>query len=294
MDNVRSILLSMSKGFRQWKHSTRVYLVFALLLLFQWYGFREYTDIAAYLGIPMSLCIFPFFVGMPMDTSSFGAMAMILYSEAPFSDHHAPFMIIRTGRRNWVIGQILYVLLSSLVYTLVAVLLSFVVLLPNVELNFDWGRVIWTMVQNPNLLDELGVRDITWPDLDVVRAISGQKALLLSILFYWLVTVFLGMIMLFFNVISKKGVGLVLAGVFIGLSYFSASFGALVFGSAIKWFSPVCWRYIGNLGLNSNSNLPPVWYAFTILVVLILAMAVGSVVAFCKKDLPFEKGEFNY
>lgn len=294
MGNIKSILLVINKNFRQWKRSVRIFLTFAILVIFQWYGFREYTVVSAYLGAAVSLCVFPFFVRMPIDAPSFGATALILYSEAPFIDRHTPFMVIRIGKRNWIIGQIVYLLLSSLIYTLVSVLLSFVVLLPNVELNFDWGRVIWTMVQNPNLLDELGVRDITWPDLDVVRAISGQKALLLSILFYWLVTVFLGMIMLFFNVISKKGVGLVLAGVFIGLSYFSASFGALVFGSAIKWFSPVCWRYIGNLGLNSNSNLPPVWYAFTILVVLILAMAVGSVVVFCKKDLPFEKGEFNY
>lgn len=290
MDNVRSILLSMSKGFRQWKHSTRVYLVFALLLLFQWYGFREYTDIAAYLGIPMSLCIFPFFVGMPIDTSSFGAMAMILYSEAPFSDHHAPFMIIRTGRRNWVIGQILYVLLSSLVYTLVAVLLSFVVLLPDIELNFDWGQAMWTMAQNPGLAGEVGVKYAAMPAVGLLTAVSGQKAMLLSILLYWLISAFLGMIIFCFNILCTKGVGLVIAGFFAGFSYFAATFGDFVFGSIPKWFSPVCWRYLGNLEIYDPSQ-PPVWYAFTVLIVSILIMSVVSVVVFCKKDLPFEKGE---
>ena len=293
MTDLKCILLAMSKNFRQWKYNLRIYLVLVILFVFQWYGFREYTNIAAYLGMPISLCIFPFFVGMPIDAPSFGATAMILYSEAPFADHYAPFTVIRTGRRNWIIGLFLYIIVSSLIYTLTAVLLSFVVLLPNVEFNFDWGEVMWVMARETlDLAAEVGVQYAAMPAIDLLRAMSGEMAMILSILLYWLITVFLGMIILCFNILFKKGVGLVIAGIFTGLSYFSAVFGQLSFGNAVKWVSPVCWRFLLNLKLYSTSTLPPIWYAFTVLIASILIMSVISVIAFCKKDLDFEKGEY--
>lgn len=291
MTECSKILLSMSYNFRKWKTNPRIYIILVILVIYHFYTFRRYVQIASFLGMSVSICVFPFFFALPLMAFICGALPMLLYSEAPFTDYYAPFFVIRSGKRNWIIGQILYILLSSFIYTLVSALISILVLIPRVSFELDWGEALWTMAQNPQLAQQVGTA-VIMPGEELMNAMSGGMALLYSVLLGWLVAAFLGVVILCFNVLIKKGIGMIVAGFFTGLAYFAAIFGPIIFGNAVRWFSPVSWCNLYFVKLSNDSSAPPIWYAFTVLISSILIMSIISVIAFCKKDLDFEKGEY--
>ena len=291
MLNLHNILLCMNINFRKWKTNPRIYIVLVILFVFHLYGYEGYKQMAEYFDVPISPWVFPFFFAFPIIMFLLGAVPMLLYSEAPFTDHHAPFIIIRIERQSWIIGQILYIILSSFIYTIVSVIISILSLIPEVSFSTDWGPVLWTLAQNPKVRNDAGV-NITVPGIDLLNNMSAIEAMIFAILLYWLVAAFLGITILCFNILFKRGFGVIISAILTCVSVFSSMIGTLRFGSIFLWFSPVSWANLYSLALYKTDTRPPIWYAFTVLIASILIMSVISVIAFCKKDLDFEKGEY--
>lgn len=291
MDNFHNMLLCMNNNFKKWKNSPRIYVILIILVIFHFYGFDGYRKISEFLEVPISPWVFPFFLLHPLMMFTFGAIPMLLYGEAPFTDHQSPFIVIRAGRQNWIIGQILYIILSSFIYTAISILISILSLVPQVRFDSEWGQVIYTMGQNADVANLAGV-NIMMPGTQLINKFTSTEAMMYSFLLYWLATTFLGLIILSFNVCIKKGTGMIVAGVFTCMCYFSAIFGNIGFGKIIMYFSPVSWGNIYNISKYDGDGLPSFTYALTILISSILIMSMISVIAFCKKDLDFEKGEY--
>ena len=63
----------------------------------------------------------------------FGGLCILLFSDAPFLDAYSQFIIARCGRRPFIVGQVLYILAASFLFTVCMVLLSLLYILPVME-----------------------------------------------------------------------------------------------------------------------------------------------------------------
>lgn len=290
MASFRMIWLSAQTNFHKIAFNPRVYIVLAIMFIYQYYTFSPLKELANYLQQDVSPWSFPFFIQNPSLFFIIGGTALLFYGHAPFIDGHTDFLLIRTGRRNWILGQILYMILSSFLYTLLYVIGSIVILLPNVVFTKEWGSVLEVLSteQISQIPREIGLQ--FQPIAIVMAEFSPIQAMMIGFLLFWLGTLFIAAILLFFNLMLGKNSGMIVAGALISLAYFSVYLGRLNFGDQIFFFSPVSWVSLTYLDWAHQGNLPSITFALINYGFWNLLLLGGSAQLFIHKDTDTFKG----
>ena len=78
---------------------------------------------------------FPLLPGTPGAFITVYLGFVLLLSDAPFRSRQQQFVLQRVGKRIWAAGQLLYLFLACLVFTLLLWVLTWIFLLPRLE----WG-----------------------------------------------------------------------------------------------------------------------------------------------------------
>lgn len=289
MTDLKTIWLCARVNFSKWPVNPRIYTLAAVIVAFSIWVFSWIADYASIVGVPVSPWVFPYLLTPPVMFMIYGCLTTLLYCDAPFVDSHTPFLIIRTSRRNWVMGQLLYIVLAGFVYTAFFVLMSVVVLVPNVQLTADWGSVLKTIAFNPSSPNKYGITRMVDIGDPVISMFSAIDATLISFGLFWLVTVFIGVLIFCFNIVIGRMSGLIAAGLFTFVAYFSVYVGPLFFGNKIFFVSPLNWSSMFYLGWNGTGSMPSLIYAVGCLTGTILLMSIVSVVEFCKKDMQIQE-----
>jgi len=124
----------------------RIYTLEAIIVAFSIWNFSWISDYASAVGFASSPWVFPFLLTTPIMFPIYGCLTILLFCNAPFTDSHTQFLMIRVSRRNWVIGQLLYIIAAAFVYTAFFIVASMLVLIPNLQLTIDWGAVLKTLL----------------------------------------------------------------------------------------------------------------------------------------------------
>src|SRR5690625_3817274 len=130
------IRLCLGVNFRKWLVNPRIYALAVFIIAFLIYHQSGLSQFAGAHNQGVTPWVFPHLTTPPV-LHVFATFAIILFSDAPFEDKHMPFLMIRSGRRNWIIGQLIYILMASLIYTLFVFIISILALLPNLELRSE-------------------------------------------------------------------------------------------------------------------------------------------------------------
>lgn len=285
MNNRFCALLCCRINYKKWRRNPRIFSIFSIIFIFQSYSFSPLSQICAYYEVSTTPWVFPFFMGNPSFFIIYGALAMLLYCDAPFLDEHASFLLIRAGRKNWILGQLLYIYSSSFLYTMCHVVSSILVLIPHLTFSLDWGMMLRTIANQSDIFERVGVRGSFSLYKEFLAVFSPIQAMGLSILLFWLGTGFIGVLILCFHLIKEMS-GLVISGVFTSFAYFSSYLGAFSLGAWLCFFSPVTWSCISYLvDWNRIGNIPSIRFAIMAYLVMIGVMSVVSVQIFCKKDI---------
>ncbi|WP_078554379.1 hypothetical protein [Bacillus alkalicellulosilyticus] len=280
MNNTKMIFLCSFVNFKKWIINPRIYAIFAIIVSFLAYHLYGLSQFAAEHNMFVSPWLFTHIFSHPLLIVVFSCFIMLLYCDAPFVDRHTPFLAIRTGRRNWVMGQLLYIIISAFVFTMFIYVVSNVVLFPNIRWTLEWGTVLQTLVHNP---EAAGFS--VFIDEQILSSFSPIGATMLAIFFFWLVAIFIGVLIFCFNLTIGKMSGLVATALFICLSYFTNYLGYVTFGQAILYFSPLNWMSISYLDWDYTGNIPSPTYASLVLLGLIALLSMISVIVACKKDM---------
>ena len=183
-------------------------------------------------------------------------------------------------------GQLLFIALASLAYTVFIFFVSVLVLIPNVQLSAEWGIIIKTLALKPDMAPS----SVTiFMSEQIITMFSAVEATLISFGFFWLVSIFIGVLIFCFNIVIGKASGLVATGVFIFISYFSVYLGMFSFGMGIYYLSPLSWMSLAYLDWNYTGTFPSPIYAVLVLIGTILLMGIVSVSVFCKKDMNIQE-----
>jgi hypothetical protein len=194
---------------------------------------------------------------------------VLLFCDAPFIGPDQPYIIMRSGRKQWMFGSIIYIALASVVFFSLTVLFTIIILSPVMELSSEWGKVIGTFAQT-SLASQHG---ISFPFSQVIFiSYTPLQAMLLSFSNSCLVAFILGMTIFVLNLKFSRPTGMVGATALV------------LWQITVKktWtgfirYSPVSWVSLSNIDVSSSSlypNLPYVHISLFSVAFIIICLSV--------------------
>ncbi|MBW4081239.1 hypothetical protein [Paenibacillus sp. S150] len=290
MIDCKTIWLCAQLNFKKWKITPRIYTLAVVVGAFSLWMFSWIADYSAAVDTDVSPWVFPYLMSVPVMFHIFGCLTALLFCDAPFTDNHTPFLMIRMSKRDWAIGQLLYIVLAAFVYTAFFTLMSMLVLIPNVKFSSDWGTVLKTIAFNRGSLNKYNITPYAEIGSPVITMFSALPAMLISFGLFWLVSVFIGVLIFSFQVVIGRLSGLIAAGIFTFISYFSVYAGQMAYGRVIYYVSPLNWSSMFYLDWGGAGQMPSPAYAVSVLAVSILLMSTLSIIVFCRRDMNIQRG----
>lgn len=158
--------------------------------------------------------------------------AILMVSDIPFSAQNETYTLLRTSRRQWVFGKILYLLAISIVYYLVMLLFSILYISENAFIANTWSEIfpILVRVQAPELA---GKYDVYFP-YEHIMALSPVVACLAGYLLSVCYAFVMSLIIFLLNLRISKVLSY-LAGIMIHVLGYLISIGML--GNYVHRFS---------------------------------------------------------
>lgn len=295
MDNIKKICLCGTLNIKKWKSSVKIYVFFIVSALLIANVFFDVYSISDLLDVKCTPWLFPFIHTHTNNNILYFGLLAAIYSNAPFEDSNTQFVIMRTGKRNWIIGQIVYVYLSSLLIMLFYMILPVLVILPKLEFSAEWGKLLMTLGNESaavELMSKYNISAIFFPYDLILKEYPPILFMAIYAAMFWLTTVFSIMVIMTFNIVIKKTAGIIADGFLIAMTYIILYFGTLMISPKIYYFSPLAWININNVDWINSGTIQSPAYSFAALIIGIIIMTAVSIVVFCKKDVEIEKGEF--
>lgn len=238
----------------RWKKDARVWMTAILILCLFLRYFSGLTRFGLEHGTKITPCLLPIVF---TDSNVSNGLCKVLvtlgmisiFADAPFMDDQTPYLLIRTRRKSWWIGECGYLWAASFIYLLYLTLVSILVVLPTVSFTDLWGGTLRYMT-NPSTTDITKyeyLRSLLLPDT-VIHVLYPSAAQLFSFTAAWLSYVFLGHLIYFVNLRTRQKVWGVLAAVFfVMLDPIAVYFGRdwLVAISPMTWISIEFWSILG-------------------------------------------------
>lgn len=276
---VKKIFTIAIYSIRQWKADLRILLLFLCMVMFIWNDLSVVSSFASRMDMNTNPVYFPFYSSDIIKQLILLAGIIFLFSNVPFINKNQPYVIIRSKRLFWVLGQILYIIMASGIYYITLIGASIIVLLPNITFATDgWGKIINTLAQtNTGELIKLqfGISE------KIVTSYSPFQALGLSFLLNWGMASFMGLLMFAFSLKFNRKIGLFAGSM---LLFFDL---LVINGLPYKFYclSPVTFSRLAMLDPTGVSMLPKLTYPFIFFGIGIILLSVISVVSIRNKPI---------
>lgn len=216
--------------------------------------------------------MFPFLTEYSFVQVAIMLAVAFVFCDIPFDDKASEWMILRTGRFDWILGKVLYVILMSGVMTLLFFGVSIILLIPNVQFGTGWGKVLGTLAQT-NAADVMGFNALKL-DYNLQISCEPLQAALYSILVSWLVLSMSGMLILVCNLLLKKGIGQIVGIGFAFLAFLAPNFSNMY---AAYFFSPASWMNISLFVTGDHSRFPTLSYIISFILISDVVLLTGAV-----------------
>lgn len=271
------------QNLRKWLGNSRIYIAFVIVFLFTLIYTKGLWLVADNVGEKLSIYIFPFLTTYRYMKIIYLFPLLLLFCDAPFVDANQQFVMIRSSRLSWGIGQMLYIISGSFFYALFMLLSSIVVNIGHIQMGTSWGKSL-ILAGTTNICSVLGIQyDTVQISSIIVKYYTPAQAMLWSFLFLWMICIILGLIIYDFNILFQSNiVGLFAAG-------FLILFTAVVDGiQQLIWYSPVSWSSLNNIDVAKTTSLPRIYFVLFVYIGAILALLVAGAVLSRSRRFTFE------
>lgn len=235
-------------------------------------GFSELVDVRT------SPWVFPFLMQQNYIQLIFVLGAVMLFCDAPFFEGISVFEIMRSGKREWFISRILYIVFSSIIYVLLVVLLTVLMLVKRIDLTDEWGKVLTTLAST-NAAEVMGNKYIGL-DYHLIVMYTPLQAMLMSMGIAILVSTVVGLLIFAVNMNARYIHGGILGGLIGILPFFQRNFSNLY---VISYFSPATWMDIGLWNREVRLHYPSVSYMELSFIILLIGLVLISIIGFRRK-----------
>ena len=272
--------------FRKWHKNPRIYTTFLLAFILCFLLSEKAVRFARLYETSMQFA--EPFVWTFGDANSIllsSLLLLLLFADMPFIDSSTPYYLMRTDRKTWILGQGVYVILSTLLY-LVFILLSTSLIC----MTQSFGGNMWS--ETAAILAYSGIgQDVALPALVTTLEMSRPYGCMLTIFaLMMLYTLLMALIMLLMNL--KKGPRGGVISVFIFSLYgfllnpetIRVIFrlpDALMYKAnvAVGWLSPLnhATYHMHNFGYDLLPRLWQTYLIFGILIILLFFLLLRAV-----------------
>lgn len=272
-------------NFRRWKSDLRVWLIFAFLGVFLIQEIKGLTEYGLETGTQCTAFLLPILFHSTMI--SIGTMKMMLYlgcilllCDAPFVYKATPYMVLRSQRESWWMGECLYIILTTFLYTAFITLVSTLVVLPVATFGESWGGVISALrygsegVEGGILAQQYGIYLII--PKNTLGYLYPAGAQMYTFLTVWVSFIVLGLLQYLVSLVSKSMfLGFACTGV---LVFLDPILKTLSESSMFRWatrLSPVCWSSTEALEMVDDSKVLTIPYVVSMFAILIVVLLVA-------------------
>lgn len=290
---IHQIISVVRYNFKQWNKSPRIITAFLLAFILCFLLSDKAVTLAV--SYDSTMQIVEAFIWTFGDSNSIllsSMLLLLLFMDMPFISSGTPFYLVRTNRKTWILGQILYIFLVTFIY-LVFILFSTSLIC----MNQSFIGNMWS--ETAALLGYSGLgKEVALPALVTTLEMTTPYPCMFTIfILMFLYALLMAMIMLYFNL--RKGQ---MAGV---LSVFVFSiYGFLLNPETIKtickipdvlgykanvligWFSPLnhATYHMHSFGYD---KLPTMWQTYIVFIVLIALFIALTIHAIKKYNFNF-------
>lgn len=231
----------------------RFYLVLIATLFYIANISAPLSKYAQLIDEPVSPWLLPVYFGNPNITLILFLLVVLLFCDAPFLENTECFIILRSGRNNWLCAQLLYIVSLSAFYTIYLALVSILTVVTNAAIMPEWGKLLYSLA-NTNAGDMVELQIHISPI--ILNRYTAVQAMGIELLITFLVTFLLGSVMFCVNLAIHRTVGSVIGALFV-LEQFLASNSS---GYVFYYLSPVSWINLRNLNISGVGATPTLFY----------------------------------
>lgn len=241
--------------------------------------YKRTSNFSEDVQIDISPWIFPFLFTQKFIKLLFFFPLILLFCNAPFIDDNQAYIILRSGRIPWSIGQVGYIIFATAIYFLFLVFLTIAINIFNLQFTSEWGKVLGTLA-NTNAANLVGLKINV--SSNILHYFSPLQAMWFTFLLNWLVGVLLGLIIYVFNLLSN----IRMAGVLI--ASFLLVLDATVTGRPNLYrFSPVSWSNLDRINIEGITQMPTITYIYLLFAILIVGCILAAVLVNRKQTINF-------
>lgn len=116
-------------NFKKWAVNPRLYILLLIEVLYLHSRLSPVGELCARTGYKVTPYLLPFLLDEGSAVMMLFLGVVLLFCDAPFIEDEQPYIMLRSGRRIWFIGQMLYIVVASVLYLIVLYFISVLVLL---------------------------------------------------------------------------------------------------------------------------------------------------------------------
>lgn len=253
----------------RWPTNPRIYVLAILTALLQErLAISQIRAFSFAVGIKVAPWIYPHIMDSWYLSMLILFGVVLLFCDAPFMNEGTAYLFIRSGRRAWFLGQVMYVVIASIIYQLFIVASGILLLIPRLTFDTDWGKVIGTF-SNMTGVTDFGANVL---NNRILLLFSPIRAMLICFSLCTMVTVIFGMLVFTTNLYLPRSFGPIFGLVLALLLPFSVNFSGKIF----YYLSPGTWMLLSSVDITNTSSLPSLSYILitglcTILTLIFLA-----------------------
>lgn len=272
MINIKSALKCAKTDFIKWAFNSRMIILAVLAVFIYICAVQPLKENAELMGKPLNI-IEPYIAAL-----NSGSLLLIIplgflaiSSDFPKIDGSAMFGLVRTGRVNWFLGELLNLLIMCAAYLIFIFAAS---ALPAAAFSFlgtSWSDVaLHFSLEFPEQAQSFGA--LLLPK-NLFNHMPLMGAALKSTLFVFIYLVLLGMIMMCFTLLGKKTAGVIVCGGLIAVGSALCSIRASLMW-ALPMANSIVWLHYTEF---RREPFYPIWCSglyFAILIVLLIVLSL--------------------
>lgn len=255
------------QGIKKWVFQPRVYVVLFAIFIFSWTKIEGVKSYAIEQGLGVSCWFFPMLFGDYMCAMFLYFGLILMYCNAPFIDQQQLFVILRSGKRKWFFGQILYIVFTSILYFLTVVMVSILEFIPYVGISADWGTVLHEVLRDPK-----GTKTYLYMPEKVLEMYEPIKAFFLIFCINVGIGIMLGLLIFLINLHKSRTYGSIAAFGLVFLSDLISYAGD--YKDWLQYISPITWTDLSVYSRNVGSISYGYVFSFLIIASVILVVLI--------------------
>lgn len=197
---------------------------------------------------------------------------VLMFSNAPFKNNDSLFCIIRTGYTRWCVGQLLYIIAASLIYTTSLFFLTNVCCIKTLGYSLKWGKTFSTLRMENGFKFPLSS--------SIQIQYTPLEALLHSLMLIFMLSILFGLIIFLMSSVFGRSSGIFVTSALVLLGLVPEF---CQYPATVSKFSPCSLTQLNVVDKLGISAYPSLAYAYTVLGVLMIVLIAGTIFVYSNK-----------